>query len=138
MKLQDKKEGFGTATRAGFTLVEIMIVVAIIGLLSAIAVPNFVHARTTTQTNACIDNLHQIDAAIQQWALENNQNSSAPVTILDIIPYLGRATAASINNIHCPADSARAFTSSYSITDSSTQPICQILPGPGPGTHTLY
>ena len=59
--------------KAGFTLVEIMIVVAIIGLLAAIAIPNFVRARTTAQMNACINNLRQIDSAKQQWALETRQ-----------------------------------------------------------------
>jgi prepilin-type N-terminal cleavage/methylation domain-containing protein len=66
--------------RAGFTLVEIMIVVAIIGLLAAIAIPNFVKARNTAQTNACINNLRQIDSAMQQWALETGAGDTTPVT----------------------------------------------------------
>jgi prepilin-type N-terminal cleavage/methylation domain-containing protein len=59
-----------TSRKSGFTLVEIMIVVAIIGLLAAIAIPNFVKARTASQKNACIANLKQISGAKATWALE--------------------------------------------------------------------
>jgi prepilin-type N-terminal cleavage/methylation domain-containing protein len=67
-----------------FTLVEIMIVVAIIGLLAAIAIPNFVKARTTAQTNACINNLRQIEGAKEQWGLESKAKVGDPVTAGDI------------------------------------------------------
>ena len=67
-----------TSRKAGFTLVEIMIVVATIGLLAAIAIPNFIKARATSQQNACINNLRQIDGAINEWALETGQSSGTP------------------------------------------------------------
>ena len=67
--------------RKGFTLVEIMIVVAIIGLLAAIAIPNFIKARQTAEKQACIANLKQIQGAIQVWALDNNKTGTdAPAT----------------------------------------------------------
>ena len=62
--------------RKGFTLVEIMIVVAIIGLLAAIAIPNFVKARESAQMNACIANLKQIQGAVQVWAIDQGKGTA--------------------------------------------------------------
>jgi prepilin-type N-terminal cleavage/methylation domain-containing protein len=86
---------------AGFTLVEIMIVVATIGLLAAIAIPNFIRARATVQANACINNLRKFDAAINQFALENGKRTSEAVTEDDVKPYIKLTTAGTLPS--CPA-----------------------------------
>ena len=112
---------------AGFTLVEIMIVVAIIGLLATIAIPNFVRARLKAQQSACINNLRQIDGAKQTWALENKASQTTTPVIANIQPYLGRGTAGTAPT--CPADPANSFGTSYSLNDLQTAPACLILPG---------
>jgi prepilin-type N-terminal cleavage/methylation domain-containing protein len=74
--------------RGGFTLVEIMIVVAIIALLAAIAVPNFLRARKRSQATRILEDLRMIDSAIDQYAIENNKAGGATVSWTDIKNYL--------------------------------------------------
>jgi len=99
--------------RLGFTLVEIMIVVAIIGLLAAIAIPNFVRARNTAQQNVCINNLRQIDGAKQLWALENKKTDTDSPVQSDIQIYLKNDRYPS-----CPSGGI------YTIGLVSTDPLC--------------
>ncbi len=87
--------------KSGFTLVEIMIVVALVGLLASIAVPTYVRARDTSQQKTCINTLRQIDGAAQTWALENKKTSSATYTLIDVKPYI--RLDASGNIPPCPA-----------------------------------
>jgi len=85
-----------TNRKSGFTLVEIMIVVAIIGLLAAIAIPNFVRARESAQLNSIANNLRILEGAKEQWALENKKATTDTVAIADVQPYLKNNTVAAV------------------------------------------
>ncbi|MEI6560787.1 MAG: prepilin-type N-terminal cleavage/methylation domain-containing protein [Verrucomicrobiota bacterium] len=74
--------------RGGFTLVEIMIVVAIIGLLAVIALPNFLRARLRSQATSCKLDLKMLDEAIGQYAIENNKKPTDAVAFTDLKCYI--------------------------------------------------
>jgi prepilin-type N-terminal cleavage/methylation domain-containing protein len=114
-----------TSLTGGFTLVEIMIVVAIIGLLATIAIPNFVKARDTAKMSACINNLRQIDGAVQTWALETRQGDNAQPQYADIKGYLK-------NQVVCPSGGT-SFADSYHLGTVQEKPTCIKVPA----THML-
>src|SRR5262245_56382840 len=105
------------SNKSGFTLVEIMIVVAIIGLLAAIAIPNFVKARTTSQANACINNLRQYDGAVQQYALENKLASSQSYTLSVLKHYIKLDSTANLPACHASG----AYSAGTTVTNP---PVC--------------
>ena len=96
----------------GFTLVEIMIVVAIIGLLAAIAIPNFIAARTRAQTTACIANLKQLQGAKTLYGLDNQLSGAGSPVMGVLIPNYIRSTPS------CPSGGA------YTLNNIDTNPTC--------------
>ena len=109
--MKNKQHGSG-----GFTLVEIMIVVAIIGLLAAIAIPNYKLARDRSRMTSCVTNLHRIDGAIQEWAMECKKQSGQSVTYDDIKVYMRNAVV-------CPSGGT-TFGDSYEISSVDSPPTC--------------
>jgi prepilin-type N-terminal cleavage/methylation domain-containing protein len=109
------------STRSGFTLVEVMIVVGVIGMLASIAVPSYVRARDSSQMNACINNLREFDGAVQQYALESKLAPTAPYTLANLQPFLKLTSAGALPS--CPAGG------SYSPGESIAEhPTCSLSP----------
>ena len=110
------RKNYVLIARLGFTLIEIMIVVALIGMLAAIAVPNYFHARERSRMVTCIQNLKVIDNSIEQWAMEAKKQSGTPVTSEDIRGYMKQLPV-------CPSG-GKTFADSYEITVIDVQPLC--------------
>ena len=111
--------------KKGITLIEIILVLSVVGVLLAIAIPSFQAALGSMQRDSCISNLRQIHLAKEQWGLENNlevgDTGSTPVAG-DLNSYVKDGTASLI----CPQDTADTFATSYTINALGTNPACKI------------
>jgi len=87
-----------TRKKQGFTLVEIMIVVAIIALLAAIAVPNFLRARKRSQASRVLEDLRTLDSALDQYAIEHTKTTGATATFTDLQAYVKQGTPLYVSN----------------------------------------
>lgn len=109
--------------KKGFTLVEIMIVVLIIGILLAIAVPNFIKARETSRQKTCISNLRQVESAKEQWAMEEKKGPTDTPSWSDLIgsdKYMKPNPNTADGEPECPSGGT------YTIGSVSENPTCDV------------
>jgi prepilin-type N-terminal cleavage/methylation domain-containing protein len=108
----------------GFTLLEIMIVVSIIGLLTTLALPGFIKPRKQAQRDVCIQHLRLLGDAKNLWALDENQPGEALPTSEELDPYIRGGT----EDVVCPVDTSRSFSTSYEIKSVNERPVCISAP----------
>jgi prepilin-type N-terminal cleavage/methylation domain-containing protein len=102
--------------RRGFTLVEIMIVVLIIGILMSIAVPSFIQARHSARQSSCINNMKQIESAKEQWGMDQKKSNGDTVAFTDLVG----STLYLKSTPSCPS------SGTYTVNPIGTVPVCDV------------
>ena len=120
---------FRVRRRKGFTLIEIMIVVLIIAVLLAIAIPNFLRARETSRAKSCSANLRQIETAKEQWAMDTKAGATDEPGAADLVDEYMKGTPDTLPE--CPSGGT------YTIDTMSVRPSCDAGSGT-PGTYDYH
>jgi prepilin-type N-terminal cleavage/methylation domain-containing protein len=123
---------FTCRTRKGFTLIEIMIVVLIIAMLLAIAIPNFMKSREMSRATTCQANMRNMDTAKEHWAMENRKGANDTPTAADLVTEYMRARYEDTLPA-CPSGGE------YTLGNMATLPVCSIgANGPGTSDDHIY
>ena len=139
----DVQKGFFNLMKSqkGFTLIELMIVIAIIAILAAILIPNFLHARAEAQTSGCEGNEKQIATALEEYAVDHNGTYGGGGTVSSSLLgtlYLGVTPSDPVNGTSYSVNTTASSFGSYQITDTGGHDTTTTgqLPG-GPGTGSI-
>lgn len=121
-----------TRKRSGFTLMEIMIIVAIIGVLAALAMPGFIKVRKQSQARRILNDARMIDTAIDAWAMEKGRADGDEIDMTEVVTYAKGGTLPSVDLLGNPFLIGTVGTNQVRISDTTKSALTGVVIDWGP------